>query len=209
MSKTSTAANVILNYHTGRATPSAITPYLGYLTAVETPTEPSGSNYGRVALSSSNFGTAAASSSITNTATINSNVASGSWGDIIGVGIYDASSAGNVLRKSYLTSGAYFTFTGLASTDVITAPGHTFANDYRVVFLAQTGTSLPTGITQGTLYYVIGAATDTFQISTSSGGSAVNITANGGGRVVRVIPQTIGSGSLLSFPVGTLTLTEA
>ena len=109
MSKTATAANVILNYHVGRTTPSAITPYLGYLTAVETPTEPSGSNYGRVALSSSNFGTAAASSSVTNTATINSNVASGSWGDIIGVAIYDASSAGNVLRKTYLTSGAFFT----------------------------------------------------------------------------------------------------
>ena len=77
------------------------------------------------------------------------------------------------------------------------------------MLLAQTGTSLPTGVTQGTLYYVVGAATDTIQISTSSGGSAVNITANGGGRIVKVVPQTIGSGSLLSFPVGTLTFTEA
>lgn len=208
MSKTATLANAILNYCCRATTPSALTPYLGFLTAVETPTEPVGNNYARVALSTSNFGSVAASGSIANTAAINSPVASGSWGTIVGVAIFDASSGGNALRKAYLTAGSYRVFTALASTDILTAPGHSFVNTEQVVVLALPGTSLPTGLTQGTLYYVVGSATDTLQLSTSSGGAAINLTTNGGGRIVKVVPQAVGSGGLLSFPVGTLTFTE-
>lgn len=208
MSKTATLANVILNYCCRATTPSALTPYLGFLTAVETPTEPSGNNYARVALSTSNFGSVAASNSIANTAVINSPVASGSWGTIVGVAIFDASSGGNALRKAYLTSGSYRVFTALASTDILTAPGHSFVNGDQVVVLGLTGTSLPTGLTQGTLYYVIGSSTDTLQLSTSAGGAAINLTANGGGRIVKVVPQAVGASGLLSFPVGTLIFTE-
>lgn len=207
MSKTTTAANAILNYHVRGTTPSAITPYLGLLTAVETPAEPSGNGYARVPIGTSQFANAAASNSIANTAAITFAQATGSWGDIIGFGIWDAASSGNLLRKTYAVSGAWFTFTGVAS-DTITAPGSALSNTNRVVLIALPGSSLPTGATQGTLYYVISASGDTFQISLTSGGAAVNLTATGGGRVARVIPTTVGNGDIPSFAIGAVTFTD-
>jgi len=208
MTKATTAANAILNYHIRGTTPSALTPYLGLLTAVETPTEPSGNNYARVQLTTSNFGSTASSGSIANTAVINFPQASGSWGSIIGIGVYDASTSGNNVRKGYLTSGSYFTFSALASTDVFTAPGHDLVLNDIVVVLDLSGSALPTGVTQGTSYYIINVSGDTFQLSTSQGGSAVNITVNGAGRIVQIVPQTIGNGAVASFPIGTLVFTE-
>lgn len=206
--KSATFGNAILNYKCRGTTPAALTPYLGVLTAVETPTEPSGNNYSRVQLTTSNFGSVAASNSISNTAVINFPQASGAWGELIGFAIYDASTAGNLYDKYYLTSGSYFTFSGLASSDIFTAPGHDFVADDIVVVLDLSGSALPTGVTQGTKYYIINVSGDTFQLSTSQGGSAVNITTNGAGRIVQIVPQTIGAGAVASFPVGTLTFNE-
>lgn len=105
MAKSTTAANVILNYHVRATTPSALTPYLGLLTNVETPTEPSGNNYARVQMTTSNFGSVASGGSIANTAVINFPQASGSWGEILGFGVYDASSAGNLVRSKSACRG--------------------------------------------------------------------------------------------------------
>jgi hypothetical protein len=207
MSKTTIASNQILDYHIGRSTPAAITPYLGLLTAVETPAEPSGNGYVRVPIGSSQFGNAAASGLISNTAAITFAQATGSWGDIIGFGIWDAVSSGNLLRKTYAVSGAWFTFTALTS-DTFTAPSSAFSNTNRVVLIALAGTIIPTGSTQGTLYYVISASSDTFQISLTSGGAAVNITANGGGRCARVIPTTVGSGDIPSFAIASVVFSD-
>lgn len=206
--KATTFANAILNYITRATTPSALTPYLGVLTAVETPTEPAGNNYARVQLTTSNFGSVAASATIANTAVINFPQASGSWGELIGFGIYDASTAGNNVVKHYLTSGSYFTFSCLASSDVFTAPGHDLVANDIVVVLDLSGSALPTGTVQGTRYYVINVSGDTFQLSATQGGASLAITTNGAGRVVQIVPQTIGNGAVASFPVGALVLNE-
>lgn len=62
----------------------------------------------------------------------------------------------------------------IASPAVFTLAAHGFAAGDTVTF-STTG-ALPTGLTAGTVYYVIstGLTTDTFRVSTSSGGSAVN-----------------------------------
>lgn len=81
---------------------------------------------------------------------------------------------------------SYSSITGVASTDIITATGHTMTNGTPVVFTSLTGGS---GLSTSTTYYVIGAATNTFRVSTTSGGSAVNFTTditNG-----TVIPATV------------------
>lgn len=87
-------------------------------------------------------------------------------------------------RRYTVTSGTFpesspQTFTADADTDVITANGHGYANGTRVR-VSSTG-SLPGGLSAATMYYVIDATTDTFKVSTSSGGSAVNITTAGSG----------------------------
>lgn len=64
------------------------------------------------------------------------------------------------------------------SGNTITVTGSSFANGTPVVF---SGGSLPTGMTAGTVYYVISQSGATFQISASVGGSAVTLSTNGSG----------------------------
>lgn len=64
-------------------------------------------------------------------------------------------------------------------TNTITETGHKLVNHDAVV-LSTTGT-LPTGLTGSTTYYVVNAGPNTFQLSATRGGSAVDITAASGG----------------------------
>jgi hypothetical protein len=72
-----------------------------------------------------------------------------------------------------------------ATSDTITCVGHGGAVGDRVAFFAQGGNALPTGITEGTVYYIISAGTsDTLTISATSGGTVIDITAAGSGTMV-------------------------
>jgi len=79
---------------------------------------------------------------------------------------------GTKLRGTGVSAGTC-TIT-IASPAVITKTAHGLVADMPVVF-STTG-ALPTGLTAGTIYYVIsaGLATDSFRVSTSVGGSAIN-----------------------------------
>jgi hypothetical protein len=59
----------------------------------------------------------------------------------------------------------------IAAPAVVTSTGHGLINGERVIF--QTTGTLPTGITANTVYFVVNAAADTFQISATSGGAAL------------------------------------
>lgn len=63
----------------------------------------------------------------------------------------------------------------VVGTDTIRCPAHGYANSTGpapslVVFY---GDGLPTGLTAGQTYHVVNAQTDTFQVATSAGGSAI------------------------------------
>lgn len=71
--------------------------------------------------------------------------------------------------------------TGTAATDVITCIGHGFRDGQQVYFPTLTGgagLTAPSLTAHGTLYYIINATADTFQVSTTAGGSAVNFTTD-------------------------------
>ena len=59
----------------------------------------------------------------------------------------------------------------IANPAVVTSTSHGLANGRRVIF--QTTGALPTGITANTVYFVVNAAANTFQISATSGGAAI------------------------------------
>lgn len=63
-----------------------------------------------------------------------------------------------------------------AGTDLITLASHNLVAGDRVTF---GGTTLPGGLTSGVWYYVITPLTNTFGVSTTSGGTAVDLTSNG------------------------------
>jgi hypothetical protein len=75
-------------------------------------------------------------------------------------------------------------------TEVITLT-NIFANTDRVVFTS-TGT-LPAPLSAATIYYIVGRTATTFQVSTSSGGAAVNLTSQGTG--VHTVSQVSGTSS--------------
>ena len=64
--------------------------------------------------------------------------------------------------------------------DLFTSQAHGLADGDRVALYPILGEALPAGLSgPPTLYYVISATTDTFQVSATEGGSAVAITADG------------------------------
>jgi hypothetical protein len=92
------------------------------------------------------------------------------------------------------------------TADTITSNGHGLANTDRIQVFNVFAETLPAGLAEGTIYYVVGSATDTFQVSLTSGGAAVNITGQGELYFQRVIPEVYASPGQLTVAVGALTL---
>lgn len=72
------------------------------------------------------------------------------------------------------------------STNLFTKAGHGLLDDDRVRFSAQT--TLPTGIDEDVLYFVVNTTTDTFQVSTTEGGAVNTFSSDGSGQL-NVIKQ--------------------
>lgn len=89
-----------------------------------------------------------------------------------------------------VTAGSTSTVTiTIASPAVVTWASHGLPNNAQVVFTT-TG-ALPTGLTAGTTYYVINGTTNTFQVSTTSGGSAINTSGSQSGTQTATAGSTI------------------
>ncbi|MEY3394711.1 MAG: toxins and related Ca2+-binding domain, partial [Verrucomicrobiota bacterium] len=63
-----------------------------------------------------------------------------------------------------------------ATSDFITLTGNTLVDGNKVVF---GGTTVPTGLTAGTVYFVRDTTGNTFKVSATSGGAAINLTGTG------------------------------
>ena len=74
------------------------------------------------------------------------------------------------------TTAAACTFTDTG--DLVTRNAHGLSNGDEVSFATITST---TGINIDTIYYVVGATTNTFQVALTSGGAAIALTTNGSG----------------------------
>lgn len=91
-----------------------------------------------------------------------------------------------------------------ASTDELLMPGHGFANDETVIVFPTAGASLPAGLTEGTIYYVINSDANSIELSLTQGGSAVNITGDGGCMVQQIITETFGAQGTHTVKAGTI-----
>jgi len=171
--------------------------------------EVTGGSYARQALAL----TAAASSHTDNSGQINfTGMPAIAAPGVLFAGIWDASSAGNFLYGGPLTPAAQVTLaaTAVASTDVITTQAvHGFVANDTVEFEAAEGTAIPAGLTAGTVYYVIstGLTTTAFEVSATQGGAAVNITADGGLIVRKVVGKVVNSGDTFQVAIGDVDLT--
>lgn len=126
----------------------------------------------------------------------------------IAVGIWDASSAGNLLGVIYLDGGDPFIATVIAAdvtNNTLTSSNHGMANDDRVRVEQMPGTgSIPTGLAENTTYWVVGSSGDTFQLSATQGGGAIDITAEGGVMVLQLTPVNINLNDQAQFTTNAL-----
>lgn len=176
--------------------------------ALDGSNEVSGTGYARQALAlASSGGTKATSNS--SLIQIPFPSSGGPWD--VGYGVaWDASSGGNPLLNFLIAAAnPNFEATVEASSDTFeTRAAHGLSAGDRVEFFDVSGT-LPTGLSANTLYYVRsgGLTTSQFTISTTNGGSAVNVTADGGVVMRKVTVQTLNAGNVLQVQAGALTLT--
>ncbi|MCE9544250.1 MAG: autotransporter-associated beta strand repeat-containing protein [Planctomycetia bacterium] len=91
----------------------------------------------------------------------------------------------NVASTTVLNSA----LTADSTTDQFTLSGNTLVNGNKVIF---GGTTVPTGLTAGTAYFVRDVSGNTFKVSATSGGSAIDLTSNGTS-VVATRPGAFGS----------------
>ena len=174
----------------------------------QTTSETAYTNYARVAVARTAGGWTVSSNQVSNAAAINF-AQCGLTGATIthwGIGT-DASGAGKLLYKGPLGSALQGAFTAKAD-DTITIPGHSLSVNDRVAFFPVPGSSLPTGVTEGTIYWVITVTGDDITISTTQGGGAVNITAVGDGIAIKAATLAVSSGITPSFAIGALVVTE-
>lgn len=124
------------------------------------------------------------------------------------VGLWSAGSAGTFAGMGPNDAGTPFAFTAtLASPGIFTAPGSSFANGNTVVVFPGAGATLPTGVTAGTVYYVVAASGVTFELSATLGGSGINLSAAGAGIVQAVTPELFGAQGTFTLSSETLSFT--
>jgi hypothetical protein len=193
----------------GAAFAAPATVYVALFTALPTAkagtggTEATGGSYARVAVTNntSNWNDYAAGVK-SNKTDFAFTQATASWGEIQGYGLYDSSSAGNLLFAGPLTAASKG-FTALGSSDVITCYAHGYSDTNTVFVEASVPAALPSGLNNYTKYFVRDASTDTFKLSLTSGGAAIDI-GNGCGLVAKVAAQTVDNENTAKFLAGTL-----
>lgn len=74
-----------------------------------------------------------------------------------------------------------------AAPGVVTAPGYAPTNGDAVAFSFTAGGSIPTGLTVGTQYWVVGASGNTFNVAATKGGAAITTSSTGANLVLHMI----------------------
>lgn len=104
----------------------------------------------------------------------------------------------------------FFSVDTTLTNDQFRSVSHGLSDGDRIVLYPAFAESLPTGtgLTAGALLYVVGSTTDTFKVSTSSGGAAIDLTATGGGEGYwqRVVPEVFASQGQITVAAGALIL---
>lgn len=112
-------------------------------------------------------------------------------GSVAYIGVWSASSAGTFAGMFAAGSSNPSVFTAANTGDLFTSDAHGLTNgDNVVLFDSGPGDAIPTGVTEGTVYFVISVSGDTFQLSLTLGGSAIVLSSDGGGYVQKLTVET-------------------
>lgn len=150
---------------------------------------------------------AASGGTRTNSAAITIDVPAGTYSDVL---LMNAVTGNTNNYLGYLPING--TVRGYASTDptlandALLSAAHGLSNNDRVRVYNVFAESLPTGLVEGTMYHVVNATTDSFKVSLTQGGAAVDITGLGECFWQRVVPETFSGQGQLTIAIGALVL---
>lgn len=174
----------------------------------QTTSEASYTGYARVAVARSGAGWTVSTNQVSNAAAVTFGQCTAGSNTITHFSIGVASSgASKILYKGPLGTSVQGPFTA-TTADVITIPGTTLVVDDRVAFFPAFGSSLPTGITEGTLYWVKTVSGNDITISTTQGGATLDITAAGDGVAYKATTLAVSVNITPSFGIGALVVSE-
>lgn len=154
---------------------------------------------------------AAASGQKANTGALTIDVPAGTYGFLC---FFNASTGNTNNYRGYTPMGGAAAVKGFFSVDTALANdqlfsvAHGLVDGDRVMVYNVFAETLSTGLTEGTVYFVVGSATNTFKVSLTSGGTAVDITAVGGGEgyYQKVVTETFNAQGQITIAVGALVL---
>jgi hypothetical protein len=134
----------------------------------------------------------AASNSMTLSGTYTWNVPASST--VAFIGFWSALTGGVFQGMFPDSAGASpYAFAAPSSTSTLLAPGSAYSATQPVVVYAPAGSSLPSGLTAGTVYFVSSPSSDSFKLAATSGGTAITLTADGSGIVQAIAQETYSS----------------
>ncbi|MGH3546674.1 MAG: phage tail fiber protein [Pseudonocardiaceae bacterium] len=118
------------------------------------------------------------------------------------------------IYQGYSPMGGASAIKGFAQVDPTFAnadffcAGHGLSNGNTLFLYADFGGAYPTTLATGTLYYVVGATTNTFQLSLTLGGSAIVLTALGAGVFYwqRIVSEVFNAAGNITIAIGALVL---
>ena len=96
--------------------------------------------------------------------------------------------------------------TVLNAGDVFTNYAHGLVNGDQILFKSILGAAIPTGISAGVLYFVVGVTTNTFQVAATSGGAAIAISSDDEVEWTRVLPEAFVSAGTFTVSSATVDL---
>lgn len=154
---------------------------------------------------------AAASGTKSNSGTLTFDVPAGTYGFF---GLFNASTGNTNNYAGYIPFGGSSALKGVASTDTtltndqFLSVAHGMADNDRVILYNVWAETIPSGVTEGTVYYVVSSATNTFKVSTTQGGAAVDVTALQGGEIYwqRVVPEVFAAQGQITVAASALVL---
>ena len=196
--------------HVLRNTPftAPLQTYLGLFTAIadgedSSFTEVVGGSYARP---SSSFGEPIPTGSMANSAIITFPQATADWGTVIGHGVFDAVSGGNMLYWGMLgPSPTNFVSSGSDNQMYSAAHGLVNGDDFRVA--ATPGGSLPSGLAEDTTVFVVSGSEDVLQVAATLGGVPIDIGA-GSGVIAGITSRVVQTDDTVEFSSGSLLIKE-
>lgn len=154
---------------------------------------------------------AASSGLKANTGAITFDVPAGTYGFL---GFFNASTGNTSNYRGHTPMGGaaavkgFFSIDTSLANDQFLSVAHGLADNDRVMLFNVFAETLSTGVSEGTIYYVVSSATNTFKVSLTQGGAAVDITAVGGGEgyFQKVVPETFNAQGQITIAVGAVVL---